>query len=623
MEVPPPKVHRHHRHRRSNRRNNEQSSSTERQSSQNQNDASSQYPVSPLARVHERNQQLQQQQQHGNNSNSSISLPSHNIQIVASFHPQHNTTTSTAPSSSSATQQQQQENPAVLVNGHEPNLDEINNDDIVINNQDNNSSLNNGQQPGHVILVSNVQQQNNDSGGGIVSGNSGITGGGNVNNTSNNSIIRNQSEILSTIRNQQNQLDTNNINNIRRTMQLTPHGSPRPGSSASTGNIEQNQQQQQQQQHNQTSLHHNVHKDPQASPAQRSTRSRSSLEKSPRRKRSKSESRRRRERKLIAAGEMEVRQANETLMRYLKQVSEMNDASLSGELEIDHNFDERRVHRKTKSQRDKRGHLISKSSVNKLYAAGGGLSSILKDLSEDIVPGNEIYNPFTPVVSPTEGPPSRIDKMFIQTSSGYRPVDYYKHQIDPESNKHEINTSVNLSCALQRIWIMVSNICHGLLGGLALAHLLFIITNRPLDWVDGAIKHYSAFAEVYANTFFCLAIICMVSIFDRMDLCHIDITNASELISFRWIIIAMIYIATIILTLCAETIDEKLYLTNFNITIFEEEMENNQVLNVWNSLSIARSIGAIFGWVMIGLSPGEDLLYENLLEMEKYQLTNN
>lgn len=100
--------------------------------------------------------------------------------------------------------------------------------------------------------------------------------------------------------------------------------------------------------------------DPQASPAQRSLRSRNSFDKSPRRKRSKSESRRRRERKLIAAGEMEVRQANETLMRYLKQCSDMHDASLSGELEIDQSLEERRVHRKTKSQRDKRGQLISK-----------------------------------------------------------------------------------------------------------------------------------------------------------------------------------------------------------------------------------------------------------------------
>lgn len=99
--------------------------------------------------------------------------------------------------------------------------------------------------------------------------------------------------------------------------------------------------------------------DPQASPAQRSMRSRSSLDKSPRRKRSKSESKRRRERKLIAAGEMEVKQANETLMRYLKQCTEMNDASLSGELEIDQNYDERKVHRKTKAERDKKGQLLS------------------------------------------------------------------------------------------------------------------------------------------------------------------------------------------------------------------------------------------------------------------------
>lgn len=369
--------------------------------------------------------------------------------------------------------------------------------------------------------------------------------------------------------------------------------------------------------------------DPQASPAQRSTRSRSSLEKSPRRKRSKSESRRRRERKLIAAGEMEVRQANETLMRYLKQCSEMNDASLSGELEIDHNYDERRVHRKTKSQRDKRGQLISKT-YGKLYTAGG-LSSILKELSDDIVPadGEEIYNPFTPVVSPTEEQSTRIDKMFIQTASGYRPVDhcYYKHPIgsDPESNRHPISTSVRLASTLQRIWIMVSNICHGLLGGLALAHLLFVTTSRPMDWPDGAIHHYSSFASAYANTFYCLAIICMVSVFDRMDLCHLDFSKGSEVISFRWIIIAMIYIATIILSLCAESMNDKIYMTkNSNMTLLREEMEtNNQAISVWSSLSMARSIGGIFGWIMIGFSPAEDLLYGHLMDMEKYQLTNN
>lgn len=46
-------------------------------------------------------------------------------------------------------------------------------------------------------------------------------------------------------------------------------------------------------------------------------------------------------------------------------------------------------------------------------------------------------------------------------------------------------------------------------------------------------------------------------------------------------------------------------------------------MSVWSSLSIARSVGAIVGWIMIGLSPTDDLLYNHLLEMEKYQLTNS
>lgn len=173
--------------------------------------------------------------------------------------------------------------------------------------------------------------------------------------------------------------------------------------------------------------------DPTASPAQRSTRSRSSLEKSPRSKRSKSESRRRRERKMIAAGELEVRQANETLMRYLRQCTEINDASLSGELEIDKNIEDRRVHRKTRSQRERRNVQLGKLNGSRERMSANGLTSILSDLVDDIIPSNgEIYNPFTPVISPTEGP-ARIEKMFVQTSrNSYRSVDHDLYKKHPE-----------------------------------------------------------------------------------------------------------------------------------------------------------------------------------------------
>lgn len=159
--------------------------------------------------------------------------------------------------------------------------------------------------------------------------------------------------------------------------------------------------------------------DPQVSPGQqRNSRSRSSNEKSPRRKRSKSESRRRRERKLIAAGEMEVRQANENLMKYLKQCTNGNDISLSGELEIDKSLEDRKVYRKTKAQRDRKSNFMKSTG-----RPPSDLTNVLNELNDDIVQhSGDIYNPFTPVVSPCDAP-TRIDKMYIQTQRGYRSVD--------------------------------------------------------------------------------------------------------------------------------------------------------------------------------------------------------
>lgn len=76
---------------------------------------------------------------------------------------------------------------------------------------------------------------------------------------------------------------------------------------------------------------------------------------------------------------------------------------------------------------------------------------------------------------------------------------------------------IDLSCSLQRSWILVSNLGHGLLGGLALAHLLLVLTANPFDWpMDGAAAQTgSKLAHAYASCFYCLAVMCLVSVFDR------------------------------------------------------------------------------------------------------------
>lgn len=107
-----------------------------------------------------------------------------------------------------------------------------------------------------------------------------------------------------------------------------------------------------------------------------------------------------------------------------------------------------------------------------------------------------------------------------------------------------------------------------------------------------------------------------------MDITRISLSSNNETIPFKSIVIAIIYAATTILSLSAESIDERLYLSNFNLTIWEEELETNKILSIWNTLSIARSFGAILGWIFVGLSPGDNLLYNHLMEMEKYQINN-
>lgn len=77
------------------------------------------------------------------------------------------------------------------------------------------------------------------------------------------------------------------------------------------------------------------------------------------------------------------------------------------------------------------------------------------------------------------------------------------------------NDAADLSCIVQRVWILLANISHGLLAGLAIAHILFIGTTTSEDYLSGCMKSYLSLTEIYTNTFYCLAILCLVSVWDR------------------------------------------------------------------------------------------------------------
>lgn len=144
-----------------------------------------------------------------------------------------------------------------------------------------------------------------------------------------------------------------------------------------------------------------------------------------------------------------------------------------------------------------------------------------------------------------------------------------------------------------------------------------------------------------------------------MDICRWNVLNANETISFRWIIVVMIYMATIILCLSSDSLDERTSLvintqsnsssigvnemvryTNYSpfccvhkyffyiillmINPFIDlKQERGLVQNIWSPLSLAKSVAAIIGWILIGLRPTEDNLYDQLTEMEKYRIRGN
>lgn len=147
-----------------------------------------------------------------------------------------------------------------------------------------------------------------------------------------------------------------------------------------------------------------------------------------------------------------------------------------------------------------------------------------------------------------------------------------------------------------------------------------------------------------------------------IDICQFSITSLfnsgddrHRSISFRSVILIMIYAGTIILNLLAASVDSKFpvasnlsaenstlpsvmepaekdnsvlvappsvpQMTNLFIEplLLDFFQDNAEMVYLWNTLSIARSFGAIIGWLMVS-SMNTDLLYDTLVEMDKYHV---
>lgn len=73
---------------------------------------------------------------------------------------------------------------------------------------------------------------------------------------------------------------------------------------------------------------------------------------------------------------------------------------------------------------------------------------------------------------------------------------------------------LEVAICYQQYWMRISNLCHGLLSGLALGHWLYLIANQH-EQNEEFLTHYARYSDIYVGLFYTLCVFCIVSVFDK------------------------------------------------------------------------------------------------------------
>ncbi|KAK3926232.1 Transmembrane protein 237 [Frankliniella fusca] len=189
-------------------------------------------------------------------------------------------------------------------------------------------------------------------------------------------------------------------------------------------------------------------------------------------------------------------------------------------------------------------------------------------------------------------------------------------------------TALDVAIAVQKLWLPLADFCHGLLAGLAMMQAIVVdrlLGSSPEEAIN-FVLFYCHFSLIFTTTFFLLTSLCLVSIFDRLDLARGDWPYLVDLLSVRpqipWLLIP-IYAGGLILALAAAKGDDFLHLSQYNIsndTVLKET--DVDLLHSWHVLNSLRCACVVVGWLLISVSHPPDLLLNLLVEMLPHQNTD-
>ncbi|XP_066154157.1 DNA ligase 1 [Euwallacea fornicatus] len=244
--------------------------------------------------------------------------------------------------------------------------------------------------------------------------------------------------------------------------------------------------------------------------------------------------------------------------------------------------------------------------------------------------------------------PRRSDKVYVQKKSRFEEVSRHNNiplsrqsaqDLDSVSNLDKRISSrypIEVAIVFQKWWMRLSSLCHGLLGGLGLGHWLYLVCNFHTQ--DQAfLTHYAYYSDIYVGLFFALCVLCIISVFDRMDVGHLDTHDLTQFFKQKkYSLLVIVYMVCLTIHLLTTPYDEKLaLLAKRNHSDIGDLIENttdlggeNNVfreseitlaeLKTWNHLSLWRSLLAFTAFIILGISTPEDMLYNHLKSMEEY-----
>ncbi|XP_069701558.1 transmembrane protein 237B [Periplaneta americana] len=284
-----------------------------------------------------------------------------------------------------------------------------------------------------------------------------------------------------------------------------------------------------------------------------------------------------------------------------------------------------------KKRRSRRKPSDSKQRVN-MQTPKTYITAVLEELGDDMVDEPlRLDIGDCSVVEPVQAPASLpADKVYVERKNGFattprikmfQPINYPEEGLVDAEYSRSVGSPLELAILIQKCCRPLYTLCHGLLGGMALLHIIVVYgAGNAFSKDINFVEMYTSYARVYQTLFHILAILCFISIMDRCDMKHMDVNHLTDLFYYHFstILVFLVYFITLILTFVTTKWDDWFALSPKGLSI-EQESDIAGNLVVWKCLNLSRNIGAILGWILVAFFPAEDMLYLHLCNMMKYQ----